>query len=456
MADFAVDPDPQAKAELATKVWGNLWHRDGRPADARLRGLLAQLRLPHAEAPEVRVCGDVLYRRARAAARKAAGCDDWSGRLWRALPLEFFVALADIWNSVLAGAPIPEAWTQVRICLIPKEEGGQRPLAIAALAWRLGASAVVQQLTGWIKTVFPHELYGGLPERSIADVHYKLTHALFVQQAGGPLAGCKADVRKCFDTADPRLAVLCLRALGAPENMLDVIGRFYEVHTRWLSVDGMFARSPVVGAAALLQGCPFSPLCLNAMMTVWLARVKEAGTHCNLAVYLDDRTIWIRQRRGAARAVHAAMQAGASADEALGFSLHPDKLESFGTTQTVREELMAVADDVGTPQATFKLLGVPYNVTKAQPVATAGITTKLEGRCKRIQLCGQSYSIRRALLARLVIPLFRWCAPWLRHFKKLTARWAGAIERAVWGGRHSSWPLPCLGMDNFGGAAVLP
>ena len=30
--------------------------------------------------------------------------------------------------------------------------------------------------------------------------------------------------------------------------------------------------------------------------------------------------------------------------------------------------------------------------------------------------------------------LFRWCAPWLRHLKKLTARWAGAIERAVWGG----------------------
>ena len=134
MADFAGDPDPQAKAELATVEWGKLWHRDGRPADARLRELIAELRLPHALAPPGRVCGDVLFRRARASAHKAAGCDDWSGRLWRALPLEFFGALADIWNSVLAGSPIPEAWTQVRICLIPKEEGGQRPLAIAALA----------------------------------------------------------------------------------------------------------------------------------------------------------------------------------------------------------------------------------------------------------------------------------------------------------------------------------
>ena len=194
----------------------------------------------------------------------------------------------------------------------------------------------------------------------------------------------------CFDTAHPKLAILCLRALGAPEPMLDVIDRFYGQHTRWLSVDGMFSGSPIEGAAALLQGCPFSPLCLNA----------------NFAVYLDDRTIWTRQLRGAARSVQRGMEAGAVADEALGFALHPAKLESFGSAGHLQ----------------FKLLGVPYNVSR------------LESRCKRIQLCGQSYSLRRALLARLVVPLFRWCAPWIRQLKKLTSRWAGAIERAVWGG----------------------
>ena len=207
MADFAGDPDPQAKAEQAAGEWSKLWHRDGRPADARLRELIAELRLPHALAPPGRVCGDVLFRRARASAHKAAGCDDWSGRLWRALPLEFFGALADIWNSVLAGSPIPEAWTQVRICLIPKEEGGQRPLAIAALAWRLGATAVVQHLTGWIKTVFSQDLYGGLPERSVEDVHFKLTHALFVQQAGGPLAGARPTSGSA--STPPTLGLLC-------------------------------------------------------------------------------------------------------------------------------------------------------------------------------------------------------------------------------------------------------
>ncbi|CAE7565631.1 Cacna1h, partial [Symbiodinium pilosum] len=199
MADFAVDPDPQAKAEQAAKVWGQLWHRDGRPHGLRLRDLLARLHLPRAAAPEVQVSGEVLHRRAKASARKAAGSDDWSGRLWRGLPLEFFDSLAAIWNLVLKGASIPAAW--------------------------LGATAVVQQLAGWITAVFPPDLYGGLPGRCAEDIHFRLTHALFVQRAGGPLAGCKADVKKCFDTADPKLAILCLRALGAPEPMLDVIDR---------------------------------------------------------------------------------------------------------------------------------------------------------------------------------------------------------------------------------------
>ena len=146
MADFAVDPDPQAKAEQAAKVWGQLWHRDGRPHGLRLRDLLARLHLPRAAAPEVQVSGEVLHRRAKASARKAAGSDDWSGRLWRGLPLEFFDSLAAIWNLVLKGASIPAAWLQVRICLIPKEEGGQRLWPLLHL---LGGWALLRWCNSW-------------------------------------------------------------------------------------------------------------------------------------------------------------------------------------------------------------------------------------------------------------------------------------------------------------------
>ncbi|CAE6971216.1 Cacna1h [Symbiodinium sp. CCMP2592] len=295
-----------------------------------------------------------------------------------------------------------------------------------------------------------------MPHRGIDDVHAALSNALFLQRGGGPLAGCKADVKKCFDSADPKLAVQCMRRLGAPENVLTVIERFYQLHERWLMVEGACARHPVVEAAALLQGCPFSPLCLNSMMTVWLAAVKKADTGCTLSVFLDDRAIWVRKRRGAARAVRAAMVAGREADQALGFELHPAKLESFGTSQPVREDLLAAADEVGIPQQTFRLLGLPYNTTAASPIAAGTVGKVLKARCKRIQLCGQSRSLRCALLRLLVVPLFRWAAPWLRQYKKDVQAWTGAIERAAWGGSIPRGRSPALAWAAVLGLELYP
>ncbi|CAE7618135.1 unnamed protein product [Symbiodinium sp. CCMP2592] len=175
--NFAVDPDPQAKAEAAAAEWtlvepSQAARRRG-PSPTLDRAAAGQGWARPGSAPPLRLEGHALLRRARATAKK------------------------------------------VRICLIPKQDGGLRPLAIAALAWVLGAACLVQLLGDWIRRVFPAALYGGMPGRSVDDVHANLTHDLYVQRVGGPLAGCKADVRKCFDSASPLLAVDCLRALGA-------------------------------------------------------------------------------------------------------------------------------------------------------------------------------------------------------------------------------------------------
>ena len=146
-----VDPDPQARAEHAAVEWPKRWHRNARPDGQALRRLLNDLDFPSARPAQTpTVDGSSLLRVARAAARKAAGLDGWKGSHWKALPKAFFDLLASIWNAVLDGAPLPAAWVQVRVCLILKDDGGMRPLAIAALAWRLGATCLVRQLTGWV------------------------------------------------------------------------------------------------------------------------------------------------------------------------------------------------------------------------------------------------------------------------------------------------------------------
>ena len=127
-------------------------------------------------APPLRLEGHALLRRARATAKKAPGCDGWAGRHWSRFPEQFFHSLAEVWNSILDGASIPAASSA----------------SIAALAWRLGAACLVQLLGDWIRRMFPEELYGGLPGRSVDDVHTELTHDLYVQRGGGFLAGCKS------------------------------------------------------------------------------------------------------------------------------------------------------------------------------------------------------------------------------------------------------------------------
>ena len=65
--DFAVDPDPQAKAEAAAVEWQHLWSRLRRPDGVALHQLLTELQLGRAGqgiAPPLRLEGNALLRRA--------------------------------------------------------------------------------------------------------------------------------------------------------------------------------------------------------------------------------------------------------------------------------------------------------------------------------------------------------------------------------------------------------
>ena len=225
--------------------------------------------------------------------KKSAGLDGWSGKLWKPLPLHFFDALAEVWNACLDGAALPAPWKAVRISLINKDDGGKRPLAIAALAWRICMAATMKAFTPWIRQwPLPH-LCGGTPDKDIHNVHAALFHDLDISQDGGPtVAGVKADIRKCFDSVRPALAMACLRKFGAPEGLLRVVEQFYSSQQRWFSVRGHFAPQPVSCSMSLLQGCPASPAFLNALMVVWTKFVKIQCPAIQLALFLDDRTLW--------------------------------------------------------------------------------------------------------------------------------------------------------------------
>eukprot|EP00435_Cladocopium_sp_Y103_P001287 s1514_g1.t1 len=366
--------------------------------------------------------------------RKAAGLDGWFAKMWDCLPLGFFTQLAELWNACLRGAPVPSQWKHIRIALLTKPDGGKRPLAIAALAWRLGMATVMKALRPWILNWIPPELCGGVPAKGIHDVHAVMfQHLQSCRNSNSPFAGCKADVRKCFDSVVPATALTVWKHLGAPDGVLHVLTDFYTQQQRWFSIQNCVAQHPVFANVSILQGCPASPALLNALMTVWVAAMRTQLPTVKLALYLDDRTVWACDRSAAKHVLEAMVHSG-PIDRALGFALHPDKLECFALRKCDRDFLNTYTSEVGPVKLSFKLLGIQYfigsNVLCHQD---SRLHQAILTRCRKIRMVTNNIQLRKLLVQMLVVSMLRWMGPWQRFRKDTLRGWATAIETAIWG-----------------------
>ena len=103
--------------------------------------------------------------------KKAPGADDWKGDAMSLLPLNFYEQLAKLWNRTLQCGKVPKQWKQIRTLMIPKADGGQRPLSIAPLVWRAGMSCILTQVDEWVQQWVPNEVVGGVKGRSAETIH---------------------------------------------------------------------------------------------------------------------------------------------------------------------------------------------------------------------------------------------------------------------------------------------
>lgn len=290
--------------------------------------------------------------------KSAAGIDGWKPCEWDLLPLGFFYAQNELWNTIVErGLSLPDAWTQINIVFIPKDddEGSMRPISIAALAWRTCMASVAHNARPWMELWAHPDLYGGIPGRTPEDLHERRLQAIQEsEEANEAISGGKVDLSKCFDRVCITQAIAILRRLGTPNCLLNIIRRFHGKLKIWLSARGATLEDSYTRVRGLLEGCPMSVMAFGAIMSCFMNTVKAREPDVEWGTFIDDRVAWARGNNTVQR-VRNAMAVAYKFDTDHGFLWNLGKGCTFTNKYHLRRTLnRTMGTWVGEPKKTVR------------------------------------------------------------------------------------------------------
>jgi len=287
---------------------------------------------------------DLLWEAFLALKRDAApGVDDLT---WRTYTADLERNLTDLHARVHRGAyrALPSRRTY-----IPKADGRQRPLAVAALEDKIVQRATVAVLNSIYEDKFLGFSYGFRPKRGQHDALDALVVGITRQRVNFIL---DADVRSFFDEVSQGWLVRFVEhRIGDP--------RIVRLIQKWLKAGVLEDGVVTVSDKGTGQGSVISPLLANVYLhyvfDLWADRWRrrEATGDVIIVRYADDIVVGFEHEADAQR-FWDAMQ---KRFEEFALSLHPDKtrLIEFGRHAAVRRARRGL----GKPE-TFNFLGFTF------------------------------------------------------------------------------------------------
>jgi RNA-directed DNA polymerase len=265
------------------------------------------------------------------------------GLAWRDYEADLGPRLAALHDRVQRGVYRPQP---SRRTYIPKADGKQRPLAIAALEDKIVQGATVLVLNAIYEEDFLGFSYGFRPGRGPHDALDALSVGIDSRKVNYIL---DADIRSFFDTVDQQWLIRFLEhRIGDP--------RIIRLIRKWLKAGVLEDGTVTVSDRGTGQGSVISPLLANIylhyVLDLWVNRWRrrEATGDMIIVRYADDVVAGFEHGADANRFLDAMRERF----EAFALSLHPDKTRviEFGRHAAAKRERCGL----GKPE-TFNFLG---------------------------------------------------------------------------------------------------
>jgi group II intron reverse transcriptase/maturase len=250
--------------------------------------------------------------------RAAAGAD---GVTWRDYEQNLKANLEDLHARVHRGAYRPQPSRRV---YIPKPDGRQRPLAIAALEDKIIQRATARVLNAIYEEDFLGFSYGFRPGRSAHDAMDALVVGIERRQVNFIV---DADIRSFFDTVDQQWLIRFVEHRIGDRRIIRLIHK-------WLKAGVLEEGAVRVSEQGTAQGAVISPLLANIYLhyalDLWVERFRrrEATGDMIIVRYADDFIVGFEHGNEARHFLEELRKRLAE----FALSLHPEKtrLIEFG------------------------------------------------------------------------------------------------------------------------------
>lgn len=373
-----------------------------------------------------------LERMAKKTAGKASGPDGWSASALTQLPHRFWFFLSQLWEEIICCGKPPRVWTLVRVALIPKDDadGGLRPISVASVLWRIGASLAAKEIGRQVGAWLRPEVQGCIPGRGIEHIHARIQATVWNKG----FVMLSQDLSKFFDIIRYSHAAGILRWAGAPKLAATVLA-FYGMGRRLLSVAGAVDTAWVLPERGIMQGCPLSPLIAALMGDIWCRRIRRSANPPQVAVYLDDRGLWASGPDAPSR-LREADVASAEFDQRFCLTLNSGKCVKATAPGLPAQFLGQPKNDwdavTGVEKTEFALLGMHFDLEEGVATVKRVYASRWHQRIALVSKLCIPVLQKARLIRVMVLPLLTWAAPYVHLDAAAIESFQATIALQLW------------------------